>query len=303
MTKAWSAADLPDLSGQTAVVTGASSGIGVETARGLAAAGARVVLAVRDTAKGARVAAGLRGETEVRPLDLADLASVHAFARDWSGPIDLLINNAGIMAVQEGRTADGFELHIGTNHLGHFALTVLLLPHLRGRIVTVSSLAAARGRIDLDDLNWERRPYRPWQAYCQSKLANLLFTHELDLRLGEWGSAARGVSAHPGFAATPLQRRTGSRIQNHLLAPFTRLFAQGAVPGALPTLFAATQDIPGGAYVGPDGGARMRLLPALIPPPAAATDPGLAGALWEASATLTGLNADRSDANLSAPNE
>jgi NAD(P)-dependent dehydrogenase (short-subunit alcohol dehydrogenase family) len=284
----FSARDLPDLSGRTAVVTGASSGIGVETARGLAAAGAHVVLAVRDTAKGERVAARIAGATEVRPLDLADLASVHAFAAGWSGGLDLLVNNAGIMAVPQGRTADGFELHIGTNHLGHFALTALLLPHLRGRVVTVSSLAAGRGRIDLADLNWERRRYRPWPAYCQSKLANLLFTYELNLRLGETGGSVVALSAHPGFVATPLQRHTASRIQNRLLAPFTRLFAQGAAAGALPTLYAATQALPGGAYVGPDGGSRMRTSPGAVAPPADALDAGLARALWQLSAELTG---------------
>jgi len=295
---AWSARDLPDLSGRTAIVTGASSGIGAETARALARAGAHVVLAVRDPGKGERVAAGIDGATEVLPLDLADLGSVRAFAQGWARPVDLLINNAGIMAVPQGRTVDGFELHIGTNHLGHFALTTLLMPHLRGRVVTVSSLAAARGTVDLDDLNWERRRYRPWQAYCQSKLANLLFTQELHLRLGDEGGSVTALSAHPGFAATPLQRRTSSRIQNRLLAPFTRLFAQSAAQGALPTLFAATQDLPGGGYVGPDGGTRMRRSPALTPPPAAARDAGLARALWDVSARLV-LDRNRSGANLS----
>jgi NAD(P)-dependent dehydrogenase (short-subunit alcohol dehydrogenase family) len=296
---AWTARDLPDLSGRTVVVTGASSGIGAETARALAGASAHVVLAVRDPAKGARVAAGIDGDTEVRALDLADLASVRAFARDWSRPLDILINNAGIMSVPEGRTVDGFELHFGTNHLGHFALTALLLPHLRERVVTVSSLAAGRGRLDLDDLNWERRGYKPWGAYCQSKLANLLFTYELDRRLAESGSAVTALSAHPGFAATPLQRQTASRIQNHVLAPITRLFVPGARHGALPTLFAATQELPGGAYVGPDGGMRTRWSPVLVAPPRSATDADLARALWDVSADLTGLNADRSGANLS----
>jgi NAD(P)-dependent dehydrogenase (short-subunit alcohol dehydrogenase family) len=299
MTATWTAADLPDLSGRTAVVTGASSGIGVETARGLAAAGARVVLAVRNVGKGERVASAIAGATEVRPLDLADLRSVRAFAAAWSEPLDLLVNNAGIMAVPQGRTADGFERHIGTNHLGHFALTELLLPHIRGRVVTVSSLAAARGRIDLDDLNWERRRYRPWQAYCQSKLANLLFTYELNLRLGERGGSVVALSAHPGFVSTPLQRHTASRIQNWLLSPFTRVFAQGAAAGALPTLYAATQDLPGGTYVGPDGGSRMRSSPGVVAPPADALDAGLARALWQLSAVLTGLNDDRLTANLS----
>src|SRR4029079_10322726 len=183
----WTPANLPNLSGRTVVVTGASSGIGAATARAMADAGAKVVLAVRDPLKGERAAATMTGDVEVRPLDLESLASVRAFAAAWTGDIDILINNAGIMLVPEARTADGFERQIGTNHLGHFALTNLLLPHTTDRIVTVSSNAHARGRLDLDDLNWHIRPYRASQAYSDSKLASLLFTFELQRRLSASG--------------------------------------------------------------------------------------------------------------------
>ena len=200
----WTAADLPDMTGRTVVVTGASSGIGAATARALAAAGATVVLAVRDVGKGERVAATITGHTEVRELDLASLASVRAFAAVWTGDLDILVNNAGIMMVPEGRTTDGFERQIGTNHLGPFALTNLLLPRITDRIVTVSSNAHERGRIDLDDLNWERRPYRAGQAYSDSKLANLLFTFELQRRLAGAGSSVRALAVHPGMVRTNL---------------------------------------------------------------------------------------------------
>lgn len=184
-----------DLAGRTIVVTGANSGIGLAAARTFAQRGARVVLAVRDTAKGERAAESVEGGCEVRRLDLADLASVRAFAEAWSGELAVLVNNAGVMAVPEGRTADGFELQIGTNHLGHFALTNLLLPHVTERVVTIASVAHRTGRIDLDDLNWERRRYERWRAYGQSKLANLLFTTGLQRRLNEIGSPSRALDA------------------------------------------------------------------------------------------------------------
>ena len=201
-------ADIPDLTGLTAIVTGASSGIGLETAKALTAHGARVVLAVRDAARGDKAAATLPGPGphEVRLLDLASLDSVRAFAADWQAqPVDLLINNAGVMIPPLGRTKDGFELQFGTNHLGHFALTNLLLPHVTGRVVTVSSNAHRFGRMGFDDLNWERKKYRAWRAYGQSKLANLLFTAELQRRLTEAGSKVLSMAAHPGYAATNLQ--------------------------------------------------------------------------------------------------
>jgi NAD(P)-dependent dehydrogenase (short-subunit alcohol dehydrogenase family) len=286
----WTAADLPDLGGRTAVVTGANSGIGRIAARELARAGARVVLAVRDVAKGERAAAELPGAVEVRALDLADLASVRAFAAGWEGGLDVLVNNAGIMAVPEGRTADGFELQIGTNHLGHFALTMGLLPHVTDRVVTLASGAHRMGAIDLDDLNWERRDYNAWRAYGQSKLANLLFTLELEGRLTAAGSPVRALAAHPGYAATNLQHRTGSRLQNGLMAIGNRIIAQSDEQGAWPTLYAATQDLPGGSYVGPDGFKEGRGHPTLVGRSAAASDPATARALWERSEQLTGTH-------------
>jgi NAD(P)-dependent dehydrogenase (short-subunit alcohol dehydrogenase family) len=283
----WTPADLPDLSGRTAVVTGANSGIGRAAARELARAGARVVLAVRDEAKGRAAAAAMPGTVEVRALDLADLASVRAFAEGWDGDLDVLVNNAGIMAVPEGRTADGFELQFGTNHLGHFALTNLLLPHVTERVVTVASGAHRMGKIALDDLNWERRSYDRWRAYGQSKLANLLFTLELERRLTAAGSPVRALAAHPGWAATNLQGRTRNRIQDLVMAVGNKVIAQSDEQGAWPTLFAATQDLPGGSYVGPDGFHEGRGHPTLVGRSAAASDPETAAALWEASEQLT----------------
>jgi NAD(P)-dependent dehydrogenase (short-subunit alcohol dehydrogenase family) len=286
----WTAADLPRQDGRTFVVTGANSGIGLVAARELGGAGARVVLAVRDTAKGEQAAASIDGETEVRRLDLADLGSVRAFADSWQGALDVLVNNAGVMAVPEQRTKDGFEMQIGTNHLGHFALTNLLLPHLTDRVVTVSSGAHRMGSINLDDLNWERRNYSRWPAYGQSKLANLLFTLELQRRLGEADSGLRAVAAHPGYAATNLQSRTGSWLQNGFMAIANTLVAQSEEMGALPTLFAASQDIPGNSYVGPDRFMEQRGHPKLVGRSGAAQDADVAKRLWTLSEELTGVN-------------
>lgn len=282
----WTAAKLGDQSGRTVVVTGATSGLGLVTARELAQAGARVVLAVRDPAKGERAAAAMAaGHTEVRQLDLADLACVRAFAAGWTEPLDVLINNAGIMRVPEGRTRDGFELQIGTNHLGPFALTRLLLPHITGRIVTVSSQLHRHGHLDLDDLNWQRRPYKSLQAYCDSKLANLLFTLELQRRLAEAGRGVLAVAAHPGIATTNLTSHVGG-IGGKLGRAVKHLF-NDAEHGALPTLYAATQDVPGACYVGPDGPAHLRGYPELGTPSKKARDADLARRLWILSARLT----------------
>jgi NAD(P)-dependent dehydrogenase (short-subunit alcohol dehydrogenase family) len=286
----WSTADIPPQTGRTAVVTGANSGLGLATARALAAAGARVVMAVRDQARGETAAADVPGDVEVRALDLADLESVRAFARDWDGPLDVLINNAGIMAVPAGVTVDGFELQFGTNHLGHFALTNLLLPHIADRVVTVSSQLHRAGTIVLDDLNWQRRPYSAERAYGQSKLANLLFTLELQRRLTAAGSAVRATAAHPGWAATNLQGHSGSRTKDAAMALGNRLFAVNGDEGAQPTLCAATADIPGGSYVGPSGFREMRGGPTLVGRTAEASDVALAGRLWAASAELTGVD-------------
>jgi NAD(P)-dependent dehydrogenase (short-subunit alcohol dehydrogenase family) len=290
MADEWTAADLPRMDGRTVVVTGANSGIGLAAARELARAGAHVVLAVRDPERGERAAGAVPGDREVRQLDLADLASVRAFAEEWSGPIDVLVNNAGVMAVPQGRTADGFELQLGTNHLGHFALTGLLLPSITDRVVTVSSGAHRMGRIHLDDLNWERRRYRRWPAYGQSKLANLLFTMELERRLTEAGSPVKALAAHPGWAATNLQGRSGNRALDAAMRAANRFFAQSDAMGALPTLYAAAEDLPGGSYVGPDGRAEQRGHPTLVGRSAAAQDAEVARRLWERSEELTGVH-------------
>jgi NAD(P)-dependent dehydrogenase (short-subunit alcohol dehydrogenase family) len=293
-TTRWTAADLPAQSGRVVIVTGANSGIGLPTARALAEAGAHVVLAVRDTGKGEVALESIPGVCEVRRLDLADLASVREFADAWQGDIDVLVNNAGVMATPERRTTDGFELQIGTNHLGHFALTNLLLPHVTDRVVTVSSGAHRGGSIDLDDLNWRHRPYRRWSAYQQSKLANLLFTLELERRLSVARSSVRALAAHPGYAATNLQFRSESRVGDRLMAIGNRLFAQTDEAGARPILFAASQDLPGASYVGPDGLGERRGYPTLVGRTAAASDVEMAKRLWALSEELTGVEFPRS---------
>ncbi len=285
-------AEIPDLGGRTAIVTGANSGIGLTTAQALAAHGARVIFAVRDQSRGEAAAATVTGVTEVRPLDLADLASVRAFAAAWSGPVDLLVNNAGVMVPPLTRTKDAFELQFGVNHLGHFALTGLLWPSLTAaaRVVTVSSGVHQAGRIDFDDLNWQRRRYRPWGAYGQSKLANLLFTSELQRRLSAAGSAVLAMAAHPGYAATNLQSHGGNRIARLAMTHVgNRLLAQDAAAGALPTLYAAVGDLPGGTYAGPSGRLQHGP-PAPCARSAAARDVAVAARLWDVSEQLTGVS-------------
>ena len=205
----WTSADLPSFAGRSVIVTGANSGLGLVTARELARVGARVILACRDIDRGDAAASGMTGDVQVRRLDLQNLASVRDFA-DSIAVVDVLINNAGIMAVPYAVTRDGFESQIGTNHLGHFALTNLLLPKVSNRVVTVSSMAHLAGRISLKDLNWKARPYSAWLAYAQSKLANLLFTSELQRRLTAAGSPVKAHAAHPGYSATNLQGRTAT---------------------------------------------------------------------------------------------
>ncbi|WP_406634437.1 oxidoreductase [Amycolatopsis sp. WGS_07] len=274
--------------GRTAVITGANSGLGRETAAVLAAKGARVVLAVRNTRSGREVADQLPGDVEVRRLDLADLASVRAFAAEFTEPIDLLINNAGIMIPPLSRTADGFEAQFGTNHLGHFALTNLLLRQIRGRVVTVSSNGHRVGSIDFDDLNWERRPYRATAAYGQSKLANLLFTAELQRRLTEAGSPVLATAAHPGVATTNLLRITTPVLSS--VAKFgVRLIGQSPADGARPTLYAALADIPGNSYAGPRHLLQSFGAPKLVGRSAKARDVETARRLWTVSEELTGV--------------
>jgi NAD(P)-dependent dehydrogenase (short-subunit alcohol dehydrogenase family) len=289
MTTSWSTTNIPDMAGHTVIVTGANSGIGRAAAQALAAAGARVVLAVRDTDKGQAAAAKMPGETEVRRLDLASLASVREFAAAWQGDIDVLINNAGVMVPPLTRTADGFELQFGTNHLGHFALTNLLLEHVTGRVVSVSSTGHRIGRIDFDDLNWERKPYKAWRAYGQSKLANLLFTGELQRRLTAAGSAVLATAAHPGYAATNLQFHSQRRLMDLINVVGNRLLAQDENGGALPTLYAAVAEIPGDSFAGPGGFMEQRGAPRLVGRSDAAKDSDVARRLWDVSEQLTGV--------------
>jgi NAD(P)-dependent dehydrogenase (short-subunit alcohol dehydrogenase family) len=279
---------IPDQTGRTAIVTGANSGIGRAAAKALSEKGARVVLAVRNTDKGNTAAADMSGETEVRQLDLASLASVRAFAEAWEGPIDLLINNAGIMVPPYSHTEDGFEMQFGTNHLGHFALTNLLLEHVTGRVVTVASGAHRFGSIDFNDLNWERKPYKPWAAYGQSKLANLLFTAELQRRLTEAGSDVLATAAHPGYAATNLQFQSQRRWLDIISLIGNRVIAQDENGGALPTLYAAVVDIPGNSFAGP-GFMDLRGAPKLVGRTGSSKDMDVAGRLWDVSEELTGV--------------
>ncbi|AQA03869.1 oxidoreductase [Mycobacterium sp. MS1601] len=281
----WTAADLPSFAGRTVIVTGANSGLGEVTAGELARVGANVILAVRNTTKGETAAAAMTGDVEVRALDLQSLASVRAFA-DGVEAVDVLINNAGIMAVPYAETADGFESQIGTNHLGHFALTNLLLPKLTDRVVTVSSMMHLIGRVHVDDLNYRSRPYFAWPAYGQSKLANLLFTSELQRKLDRAGSSLRAVAAHPGYSATNLQGQTGNKIGTPVWLAANKLLATDASFGARQTLFAASQAVPGDSFIGPRFGSRGPSQPVGRSPLARNTR--TAAALWELSEQLTG---------------
>ncbi|MET9490879.1 oxidoreductase [Nocardia sp. NPDC006630] len=282
----WTASDLPDLTGRTAVVTGATSGIGLITARELARAGARVVLAVRDPDKGDRAVRDMPGNTEVRQLDVADLTSVRSFARAWTGDIDILVNNAGIMEVPLAYTADGFESQAATNYFGPFALTNLLLSHVTDRVITVSSQLHRRGRVRLDDLNWRQRRYNPTAAYCDSKLDVTVFALELDRRLAASGSRVRSLLAHPGIASTNLTAHVGGG--RAILYKALGSVLNDAERGALPTLFAAVSDIPGGSYVGPDGFGGIKGFPTIGKTSRAARDMDVAHALWDNTVQLTG---------------
>jgi len=281
----WTAADLPSFAGRTVIITGANSGLGAVTARELARREAKIVMAVRTTSKGEAAARQMTGDIEVRRLDLQDLSSVREFA-DGVDKADVLINNAGIMAAPYALTADGFESQIGTNHLGHFALTNLLLPRLTDRVVTVSSMAHWAGRIDLADLNWQNRRYSPWLAYGQSKLANLLFTSELQRRLAAAGSPLRAVAAHPGYSHTNLQGASGRKLGDALMSAVTRVFATDADFGARQTLYAASQDLSGDTFIGPRFGSLGRTQP--VGRSRRARDAATAAALWELSEQLTG---------------
>ncbi|MET7906381.1 SDR family NAD(P)-dependent oxidoreductase [Streptomyces sp. NPDC005355] len=284
MTK-WTAADLPDMSGRTVVITGASGGIGLITARELARVGADVVLAVRTVSKGQEAATRIPGHTEVRELDVSDLASVRRFANEWTGPIDVLINNAGIMNVPLTRTADGFDSQMATNYFGPFALTNLLLPHIRDRVVSVSSQLHRLGKPHLEDLTGRHRPYKSLNAYYDSKLNVVLFSTELQRRLAASGSTAKSIVTHPGIASTNLVSHTFS---GRVMFGSLRFLLNDAEHGALPSLFAATQNIPGNSYVGPDGPGSVKGYPKIRKPATAGLDTRTAMELWTLTAQLTG---------------
>jgi NAD(P)-dependent dehydrogenase (short-subunit alcohol dehydrogenase family) len=296
----WTTAEIPDQHGRIAIVTGANSGLGLATARELARAGARVVLAARSPGRGdaaaASIVAAVPGATvDPAVLDLADLESVRGFAAGAPDRVDLLINNAGVMAAPRRVTRDGFESQFATNHLGHFALTGLLLGHLLAapapRVVTVSSLMHRGGKIDFDDLQGEHS-YSRWGAYQQSKLANLMFCFELQRRATEAGSTLLSLAAHPGYAATNLQAAGTDRFyERWFMAIGNRLFAQSADMGALPTLYAATfPDLPGGTFVGPGGRGEQRGYPKVVTAAGKAYDEQAWRRLWDLSETLTGVH-------------
>ena len=305
---AWSSHDVGDLAARTAVVTGASAGIGFETARALAAHGARVVLACRDLERGRRAAqrmadAGTQPSVHVEVLDLADLASVRRFAdrvlRRYDG-VDILVNNAGIAGGPRRRTSDGFEAHLGTNHLGHFTLTALLLPALRSRpgarVVTLTSSVAAQGKIDFADLNSERR-YKFTDAYSQSKLANLMFATELDRRAKEAALPLASIAANPGIVATSLLRSKRDQWGSApgpaelAVAAVQRLLGQSPADGCATSLYAATAPgLRGGEYIVPGSWGHKRGAPAVARLPRRALDQVTVRQLWKVSADLTGVD-------------
>lgn len=309
MAPRWTTDSIPDQSDRTVLITGANSGLGFCSALALAAHGATVLMACRDPERGRaalervqQVASG--AEPELVALDLADLTSVRSAAASVAERVDrldVLMNNAGVMALPLRRTADGFEAQFGTNHLGHFALTAELLPLLRAapapRVVTTSSQAHRIGRIRWDDPNWEQT-YRRWPAYGQSKLANLMFAFELDRRATEAGSTGTSsplvsVAAHPGYASTHLQTAAPEMTGNRLLSGFysagNRVFAQSAEMGALPQLYAATAEgVESGAYYGPDGLFESRGHPTRVRTTSAAQDRDGWARLWTMSEELTG---------------
>ena len=304
MKTKWTPDQIQKQAGRTAVVTGADGGLGRVIARELARAGARVVMASRDLTSASAAAAAIRATAPpatvaAAELDLADLGSVRAFSQEFlatSDGLDLLVNNAGVMAVPYQRTPDGFELQLGINHLGHFALTGLMLPALRerpgARVVTVSSLLHKLGRINFDDLQSERR-YGRWAAYNQSKLANLMFALELDRRLKAARLPLISVAAHPGYSATPLWVRATPWYMRTMLRLMNPLVAQSGERGALPTLYAATvPELPGGSCVGPDGPGESRGYPRLVRPSRQAQRREAAAHLWRISEQLTGVTYD-----------
>ncbi len=292
----WDDNDVLDQKGRVAIVTGSSSGIGFETARVLAAKNATVIIAVRNLDKGQSALGNIKAtqseaDVKVMELDLASLESVRKFAEEFCkdfSRLDLLINNAGVMMPPYSKTADGFELQFGTNHLGHFALTGLLLELIlrteHSRIITVSSAAHKSGKLDFDDLNWETRKYKKMQTYGDSKIANLYFTYALQEQLEKAGSKTIAVASHPGWTGTDLQRHVG------LLSFLNRFFSQSIEMGALPTLYAATApDVKGNDYYGPSGKMEMKGYPKKVESNELSHDMDIAKKLWIVSEEMTGI--------------
>mgnify|MGYP006279668637 CR=1 FL=1 len=279
----WTPVQIKTPIAKSVLITGASSGIGLEAANFLAKNGANVHAAVRNIDKAKSV---LDSKVLIHHLDLSDLNSVKNFVFGFGHEVDVLINNAGVMAIPLARTVQGFEMQIGTNHLGHFALTGQLLPRIKERVISVSSTAHRMGKINFDDLNWEKR-YQRWLAYGQSKLANLLFTSELNHRLDESNSKIKAIAVHPGFAATNLQSQTQSNVWDGIMSASNKYMAQSSFEGSWSTLFAITEDIPGNSFVGPTGFGQTKGSPGLVSRSKRAKDMNVAKRLWDLSEELT----------------
>lgn len=282
----WTTAEMPAMTGRTVVVTGGSSGIGLIAAREFATAGAHVIVAVRNIQKGQNAARTMTGDVEVRLLDVSDLTSVRDFATEWTGHLDILVNNAGIMDVPLTRTTDHLDLQTATNSFGPFLLTNLLLPHVTDRIVWVTSQLHRMGHLNIDDINWETRPYKPMDAYNDSKLQVILFSLELQRQLTAAGSKVRSVLAHPGIATTALAVHSSSNAINRF-----SFFLNDPEHGALPTLFAATQNVSGNAYVGPNGPGSIKGHPKVRKPSKAGLDGVSAMKLWGVVSGKVGVSA------------
>lgn len=282
----WTTAEMPAMTGKTVVVTGGSSGIGLIAARVFATAGAHVIVAVRNIQKGQNAARTMSGDVEVRLLDVSDLTSIRDFATKWTGHLDILVNNAGIMDVPLTRTTDHLDLQTATNSFGPFLLTNLLLPHVTDRVVWVTSQLHRMGHLNIDDINWETRPYKPMDAYNDSKLQVILFSLELQRQLTAAGSKVRSVLAHPGIATTALAVHSSSNAINRF-----SFFLNDPEHGALPTLFAATQNVSGNAYVGPNGPGSIKGHPKVRKPSRAGLDGASAKKLWGVVSGKVGVSA------------